>query len=289
MAGATKSDEFFERIGAHSHPEIRLEHELRYHWPQPAIARADTWVDLGCGSGVGAATVDVSGLEHVVLVDLDEQALERARSTIAPRVPRCTAMRLDLSLAGDVSRLREELAVAGESVVTCFEVIEHLDSHQHLIELLVEAAREFSATCAISVPNDAFFGVDNPFHLSKWSSRAFDELVQFLPEPVVVAHQVALSGSYIAEPGAEVIAVPASDPHTAVASHFLAAFGRSAAGVEPVSFAAASNAGERRVWEAQREADLDYYRTRLAEREQDVAELSKLVSKLKASRFRRFG
>ncbi|MBI5311256.1 MAG: class I SAM-dependent methyltransferase [Actinobacteria bacterium] len=292
MDASVDRSAFVERIACHGDPAVRVEHELRYRWAAPLIERARTWIDLGCGSGVGASVVDARSLERVVLVDVDEHALEGARSAIAPAVDECEALRLDLSSQTDLERLAGVLAGAGETVVTCFEVIEHLATYQHLIELLAESARGGQVTCVLSLPNDAHFGVDNPFHLTKWSAAAFDELVQFLPAPLVVARQGAIAGSYIAAagdggidlPGETPVEAPAAGPEALPPTHFLAAFGPLVGQLTNIADSKPVDFGERRVWEAQREADLEYYRTRLDEREQDVATLSEVISELRAKR-----
>ncbi len=46
-----------ERITRHTHPEVRVEHDLRYRLAEPLILGARTWADLGCGNGVAAGDV----------------------------------------------------------------------------------------------------------------------------------------------------------------------------------------------------------------------------------------
>src|SRR5436190_1252429 len=49
----------------------------------------------------------------------------------------------------------------------------------------------------LSVPNDAFWAIQNPHHQTMWSEGAFEELRRLLPESAVVMRQVALAGSAV--------------------------------------------------------------------------------------------
>jgi hypothetical protein len=50
-------------------------------------------------------------------------------------------------------------------------------------------------TVSLSVPNDAFWSIENPFHHTMWGEGAFEELRRLLPADHVVARQFALQGS----------------------------------------------------------------------------------------------
>ena len=106
-------------------------------------------------------------------------------------------------------------------------MIEHLESFVGVVELLVELAAERGFTVVLSVPNDAFWPIESPWHKTMWGEGAFEELRRLLPAEHVVAHQVPLQGSAIVPEGARRRSSrPASSRATdAVPSHFLAAFG----------------------------------------------------------------
>lgn len=285
-------DLFFERITAESDASVRIEHELRYRWAEPAINGSKSWIDLGCGAGIGAMVVATDVLERIVLVDADEQALAQANDAFGRRVPDCRTLCLDLADAGALERFAQAVATDDGAVVTCFEVVEHLDDHQHLIELLGRLVREQRFTCLLSVPNDAFFGIDNPYHMAKWGAAEFDELLQFLPSPRTVAHQSAFVGSFIdpvgggdgSAPSAEAPIERPVDGAAAVPSHLLVAFGPLAEKLGPVGAGAVVDYGAKRAWERQREADREYFRVRLAQREEEIKHLKYRISELEAGR-----
>src|SRR5439155_9653386 len=98
-----------------------------------------------------------------------------------------------LSDRADVEKLAAELTGDG-TVVTCFEVIEHLETFVPLVEML-ESVK--NATVVMSVPNDAFWATENPHHKTMWGEGAFAELQSLLPEGHAVAPQIQLNGSAI--------------------------------------------------------------------------------------------
>ena len=113
-------------------------------------------------------------------------------------------------------------------MVSCFEVVEHLSSFLALMQWATEMVREHGATFVISVPNDAFWSIQNPHHRTSWSEGAFEELRLLLPAEQTLLRQVALSGSALTSwDGASErheLTVTAGGEE-AVATHFLAAFG----------------------------------------------------------------
>lgn len=288
------STDHFERVTAASDRSVRVEHELRYQWASSAIRSSGKWIDLGCGTGIGVSAIDNADLEKLVLVDVSEEALEAAIMRVEQRDADVDRHCLDLSDAHDLAKLEGELRSMERAVITCFEVIEHLESYDRLIEVLARLVKERDFTCFISVPNDAFFGAENPFHLSKWSKSAFHQLVQFLPGPVKIFYQGAVSGSAIESvsddgtwrPPLELPVAPNesdSDSRRGPApSHFLASFGSLADFAGSVAAGHPRDEGIRRAWERQRESDCEYFRTRLFQREEEVALLQARIAEMEA-------
>lgn len=264
-----------ERITRHSHPALRVEHELRYAVAAPLIAGAALWCDLGCGSGVAAASAVAGGEppHRLVLVDVAEDALEAARRQ--PGLESAVVVAADLASEDGVARVRAELlehAPAGTRLITCFEAIEHLASFVPLVMLLTDLVEEHDFTVLLSVPNDAFWAVENPHHRTMWGEGSLDELRSLLPADHVVLRQLPLQGSAIV-PGDQVRdhQLTASADPGGVPSHFLVALGperaRAAAGARVVQ----TDLEEQRRWERQREADLPY----LEELRREVKTMSK--------------
>jgi SAM-dependent methyltransferase len=258
--------EWQERLTRDTKPSIRAEHDLRYGAAAPLIASAPVWVDLGCGAGVAAS--DAIGDRfggHAVLIDVSQDALDEAAATVHAGTIGC--VRADLADEQDVARVRQAAIDAGrDGCVTCFEVIEHLVTFVPVLELLVELATEHGYTVVLSVPNDAFWALENPFHQTMWGEGAFEELRRLLPADHVVARQVPLTGSAIVvDDEATELAVPAVTVGSdRVPSHFIAAFGPRAREVVPRAFATAADLDGQRTWERQREAQLAFHEAELA-------------------------
>jgi SAM-dependent methyltransferase len=245
---------------------VRVEHDVRYRLAEPLVLGARTWCDLGCGNGVAAA--DALGgafAGRAVLVDVEPSAIEAATAEIG--VEDTVALTADLTDPASIDAVRTALTGGdGPRVVTCFEVIEHLRTFVPLIELLTELAEAGDATVLLSVPNDAFWAIENPYHETMWSDGAFEELRSSLPEGTVVARQVELRGSAVVPEGAGGEAHLTVDTTAAqVPTHFLAAFGPQAGEVGLYTAVAPTDLDARRRWEREREAHLALLEQQVAE------------------------
>jgi 2-polyprenyl-3-methyl-5-hydroxy-6-metoxy-1,4-benzoquinol methylase len=261
--------EWQERITAETAPSIRIEHELRYAMAAPLVRTADTWLDLGCGAGVAAAAaLGGAGPARAVLVDASADALaEAGRAVPADEVE---TVKADLAGEAGLDAVRAALGDARDGVVTCFEVIEHLESFVGVVELLVELASERGFTVVLSVPNDAFWPVESPWHKTMWGEGSLEELRRLLPSEHVVARQVPLQGSSIVPEGTAALEPPGfAARDDAVASHFIVALGPRCAELGAHSAVVQADLAEQRRWERQREANLAFYEHHIqwAERE----------------------
>jgi len=255
--------EWQERITRETPPSIRIEHELRYAMAAPLIRGASTWLDLGCGAGVAAtAALGGDGPARAVLVDASADALgEAARDVAADEI---VPVEADLSSDAGLAAVRAALAGSRDGCATCFEVIEHLERFVGVVELLVELATERGFTAVLSVPNDAFWPVESPWHATMWGEGSFEELRRLLPDEHVVAHQVPLQGSSIVPEGTPALEPPGfvvrEDP---VPSHLIAAFGPRCREVVARSSVAQADLAAQRRWERTREANLAFYEDRI--------------------------
>lgn len=268
--------EWQERLTRDTHPTIRIEHELRYRLTAPLIRGAATWCDLGCGTGVAsAAAVGDARPERVVLVDLEPDAAAQAVAELgAARFETLTA---DLADDEDLTALRELLLGSdGGGVITCFEVVEHLSTFVPLLELLVGLADEHSYTAVLSVPNDAFNTIENPYHLTMWGEGAFEELRRMLPRDHLAAAQVPLTGSTLVVDDADGTAALTLAPRPSpVPSHFVVAFGPRVSELRGVSGVEMIDLEGQRNWERQREANLAFHEDELAELRDYVHDLER--------------
>jgi SAM-dependent methyltransferase len=251
-----------ERISRDTNPAIRIEHETRYRVAVSAIRGASVWCDLGCGNGIAAAAaLGEPFAGRVLLVDVAEDALRQAEREI--QAERTVTLAADLSAEDDLRRVRDALLEgnAGGGCITCFEVVEHLANFVPLVEMLVELVKGHGFTVALSVPNDAFWSIENPFHHTMWGEGAFEELRRLLPEDHVVARQFALQGSLALVDGAErsssALELEAADG--VIPTHFLLGFGPDAARLAGAAAVREADLVERRRWERQRESDLAHF------------------------------
>jgi len=265
-----------ERITRETAPAILGEHELRYRLVAPLIARSAVWADLGCGTGLAAvAALGEARPPSAVLVDLEQSAVAGAARELG--IAETAQIAGDLSDPAVLAQIGAALlACEGERIVSCFEVVEHLPSFVALLEWSGTLAREGVATFAISVPNDAFWSIDNPFHMSKWSEGAFEELRRLLPREHTLLRQVALSGSALCtwEGASEAheLAVRVGGEGV-VATHFIAAFGPRHAELRTLALASPTDMLAQRRWERQRESNAALAERLARERREEIFRL----------------
>lgn len=265
------SPDWQERITRETAPAIQAEHTLRYGAAAPLVFSSDVWVDLGCGNGVAAAAA--FGAERparAVLVDVAAEAVEQAAAELG--MPHASQLACDLTDPDDLRRIGAAISSGGGSVVTCFEVVEHLGTFLPLLEWAKALVDRQAATVVISVPNDAFWSIQNPHHLTSWGSGAFDELCGLLPAERTLLRQVPLSGSLITEwdePSQTQTTVHAGGQGT-VPSHFLAAFGARHRELRTDALVVQAELTEQRRWERQRENDLALMQRAIGEQEATI-------------------
>jgi hypothetical protein len=259
--------EWQERITRETPPSIRIEHELRYALAAPIVRGAHTWLDLGSGAGIAAATAfGGEGPDRAVLVDASAEALAEAERTVP--ASETVAVVADLASEAGLDAVRAAVGPARDGVATCFEVIEHLERFGGVVELLVELAADRDFTVLLSVPNDAFWPIESPWHTTMWGEGSFEELRRLLPAEHVVLEQVPLQGSSIAPEGTIAVEPPGFVVRDdAVASHFIAAFGPRCRELGGRSTAAQADLMAQRRWERQREANLAFYEDRIRDLE----------------------
>jgi 2-polyprenyl-3-methyl-5-hydroxy-6-metoxy-1,4-benzoquinol methylase len=273
-----------ERITRETQPAIRVEHQLRYALAAPLVHASAFWCDLGCGTGVGAAR-GLGGhvAERTLLVDIAASALEEARRELPGE--NVSTMEADLSTEQDVASVAaaiKEQAGEGPATVTCFECIEHLASFVPLVSALVDLAERHGVTVVLSVPNDAFWSIENPHHQTVWGEGAFDELTTLLPSERVLLRQVVLQGSAVVREGSEpeLRPVPVGLEPGGVPSHMLVAFGPRRDELTPSAAVAQAAMEEQRRWQRQREADLSRLREIIKENDEYLQYIRELEARL---------
>jgi methyltransferase family protein len=267
-----------ERISTGTDPSIRAEHILRYVVAAPIVGSAATWCDLGCGTGLAAGWATPGPFAGtLVLVDVDEPSVAQAAAHL--QATTTVPLTCDLDDAGGRAAVRAAV-VDGPAprAITCFEVLEHVHDLAGVVELLIELATEHETTVVISVPNDAFWAIENPYHATTWSSAAFGELRALLPADHVFAEQIPLRGSRVRVAGGGDHEPVDVAPHEgAVASHFLAAFGPAAPQLRAAARVFEADQRSERSWINERESHLAYTEVRL---ESERASLRALTAEM---------
>jgi hypothetical protein len=270
-----------ERITTGTDPSVRAEHTLRYAAAAAIVGAAATWCDLGCGIGLAAScATDGPFGGRLVLVDVDEPSVVQAAAHLQAQEIVALAVDLDDAAGRDAVRAAV-LDGPAPRAITCFEVLEHVRDLPAVVELLLELATEHDTTVILSVPNDAFGAIENPFHETVWSAAAFAELRAMLPDDHVFAEQVPLRGSRLQVRGAQPPAPTAVRPHEgAVPSHFVAAFGPAAGRLRAAATIFEADQRGERGWTRQRESDLAYFEVRTAELEDELVVLCSKVAEM---------
>jgi SAM-dependent methyltransferase len=247
-----------ERLSDRSHPSLRLEHVVRYRAAQQIVLGSDVWCDLGCGTGIASAAAFTGFDGRAVLVDVVPEVVDEA----VRRIPGSVGVVADVATEAGLRAVRKAAEGGTRGCITCFEVLEHVEHLTRLVAELKDLAAVDGWTIVLSVPNDAFWTIENPYHLTTWSDSAVAELTTLLPEPYVVALQVSLSGSCIAR-GPARFSVDAEIVEGGIPTQFLVAFGPRCEDLTPTATVAAADLDAQRTWERQREADLAYFKARV--------------------------
>lgn len=154
--------------------DLLNEHLARYAFAA-RLARGKRVLDAGCGVGYGAAQLATTARRVV--------GLDRAGEAVALAQARYSAPRVAF-LRGDCSAL--PFPAASFDLVVAFEVIEHLEHWERLIEearRVLAPAGEF----IVSTPNRLYYGesrgTPNPFHVHEFDHEEFaDALRRHFPE-----------------------------------------------------------------------------------------------------------
>lgn len=110
-----------------------IHHLVRYQWAQEILRAArpvTSLLDLGCGSGYGAFLL-AQALPATRVSGVDKDAAAIAEATRRYSLPNLTFA------AGDPTEWSATLGEQNHDVVTCFDVIEHLQHRELFLEGLV--------------------------------------------------------------------------------------------------------------------------------------------------------
>jgi SAM-dependent methyltransferase len=169
-------------------PDLFNEHLSRYRFAQPLV-KGRLALDLGCGTGYGAAILAESA-RQVLGLDISKESVAFARGKyVAPNVE---------FFVSDCNHL----AVRSGSIdtVVCMEVIEHLPDQETLMEEVCRVLRP-EWILVISTPNRIYYTEErnevNPFHVREFDFPEFSAFLKSYFEWVEIAFQNHVSSIFI--------------------------------------------------------------------------------------------
>lgn len=130
---------------------LEAEHLARYRWAA-TLATGKRVLDAGCGTAYGTALLAAAGATEVVGVDLAEGVLDSVRAEMPESVELRVADLTDL-----------EIEDASFDLVVCFEVIEHFEEPQAVLDQLARVLAP-GGVLLVSSPNRGVYPPGNPHH-----------------------------------------------------------------------------------------------------------------------------
>jgi SAM-dependent methyltransferase len=130
---------------------LEAEHLARYWWASRFVSDKRV-LDAGCGTAYGTEILAGAGASEVVGVDIDPDVVEAARE------------RAGVNVSFEVADARElPFANGAFDVVVCFEVIEHVEDPESILDELRRVLRP-EGLAAVSSPNRDVYPPGNPHH-----------------------------------------------------------------------------------------------------------------------------
>ena len=147
----------------------RREHELRYELVLPYV-KDKTVLDIGCGYGYGSAIL-AAVAKTVTAIDLNNEAISTAKARY------CDVANLQF-IQGDILKFLESASLSGDAVVL-YEVIEHIEAHDQLLQQIWQTTAE-GGRLFLSTPNrlKTPFYRKNPYHIRELSPEEIRKLVE---------------------------------------------------------------------------------------------------------------
>ncbi|MDP2641537.1 MAG: class I SAM-dependent methyltransferase [Candidatus Yanofskybacteria bacterium] len=145
--------------------------------------KGKTILDVGCGAGEFLAALQARGW-NVWGVDFDRRAIQAAKRHF----------RLDQVFAMELGKFFKDVETPQFDVITCFEVIEHVDDPRKLMENIQNKLHPGGKVILSTPSRERFFANLNtwdfpPNHLTRWNKEAVARLLRpFGFEPTFVVY-----------------------------------------------------------------------------------------------------
>ena len=144
--------------------KMYVEHSARYYFAAQ-IAVGARVLDVGCGVGYGSKLLVEAGAHEVVAFDLSSDAIEHAKAYYTHPNIRFAV--------GDATRFDFG---CGFDLVTCFELIEHVDRQNDVLECISRALGS-DGVLVISTPR-ALDAKRNNFHTQEFTVLQYRSLLE---------------------------------------------------------------------------------------------------------------
>jgi SAM-dependent methyltransferase len=172
-------------------PDLWNEHLSRYYFARPLV-EGHCVLDVGCGTGYGAAVV-AQWASRVLALDISLESVAFAKKNYP-------AWNLEY-VVSDCRKI--SLASGTVDTVICFEVIEHLAEQEVLLEEIKRVLRP-DGVLVISTPNRVYYTEErnerNPFHVHEFDIDEFRTLLQGSFANVELAFQNHVASLYLGDP-----------------------------------------------------------------------------------------
>lgn len=161
-----EDDPTVERFDPQAHPNTMMgaEHLARYRWARQFVAGRRV-LDAGSGTGFGTLMLAEAGAAHVAGIDNDASAVEMASADRPDNVE---------FGVGDVAEIPFE--DSSFDVVTCMEVIEHVENPERVLDELRRVLKP-DGLLLLSTPNREVVVPGNPFHLHEFTPYELVETI----------------------------------------------------------------------------------------------------------------
>lgn len=162
---------------------VEAEHIARYTWAA-SFCSGRRVLDAGCGTGYGSELINSAGASEVVAVDRSETAVELTRAAVSSGV-RCQI--------GDVANL--EFADDSFDAVVCFEVIEHVDDPDRVLDEFARVLRP-DGLLIVSSPNRDRYVPGNPHHVRELTRAEMQVMLDArFPSARIISQHVMLASA----------------------------------------------------------------------------------------------